>query len=233
MKPINFIKSTLLFIAATAMTSCGDSSNNIPGEVTSAPTVVSVCPQSDGSFFLKVGNNVLLKPENVKNSPFGTEEVRALASYIMTGKEDSSGKIKIVKLTYLDKIPTFLPSETTEDNDVAYGKDPFSMDENWMNMAEDGYLTFYIRAYQDNNGTRHSFSLVKGANPNDPNEFELRHNAYGDVNGVLTTFIVAFNLNKLGYQNTIPVKIRYKSYDGERAKTVQLQMRDGTPSTEM
>ena len=61
------------------------------------------------------------------------------------------------------------------------GDDGIDIIEDWMTSVEDGYLTLHYTCWWGTAPVQHSFILVKGTNPSDPYEVELRHNAGGDV----------------------------------------------------
>ena len=98
----------------------------------------------------------------------------------------------------------------------------------WVTVAEDGYLTLRVRTRWNNPSAVHELNLLTGVNPENPHEFELRHNAHGDTNGEWGDGLIAFNLNGLPELNgTISIKLRWKSFSGEKTSEFSLRMRDG------
>ena len=64
-----------------------------------------------------------------------------------------------------------------------------------MTVAEDGYLTLRIRTVWGPYGKPHYIDLISGVNPENPFEFELRHDAKGDLNGRIGDGLIVFNLD--------------------------------------
>ncbi|CEN49239.1 conserved exported hypothetical protein [Capnocytophaga canimorsus] len=90
MNTFRFSKYALgLLMAALTLQSCIKDDNMIDLRPTA---VVTVRPQADGSFFLQLDDVTKLTPTNMKKSPFGNKEVRALVNYT---KENSNTKSKI------------------------------------------------------------------------------------------------------------------------------------------
>ena len=55
---------------------------------------------------------------------------------------------------------------------------------------------------------------------------ELRHNANGDMGDRLGDAIIAFNLNTLPYMaGDVKIKLRWKSFTGEKSADINLKMR--------
>ena len=97
--------------------------------------------------------------------------------------------------------------------------DPIEIVKDWVNIAEDGYLTLRFRTRWGNNGVAHFVNLFTGVNPDDPYEVEFRHNAFGDVNGVWGDALVAFRLSDLPDTEgkTVKLTLKYKSFSGEKS----------------
>ena len=67
----------------------------------------------------------------------------------------------------------------------------------WVTIAEDGYLTLRFRTYWGDRNKVHFVNLLISQDPANPYEVEFRHNAFGDIYGNSADGLVAFNLNAL------------------------------------
>lgn len=194
--------------------------------------LVTVCPNDDGSFVLNLDDATVLYPANMKVSPFGKKEVRALVNYSEVPGEDAKAVVKNVQVNRIDSIRTKNPVMSLSDNDAAYGNDPIEIVQDWVTVAEDGYLTLRIRTLWGFNNQPHVLNLVTGVNPEDPFEMELRHNAMGDVGGHYGDALIAFNLNALPeMEGFVKIKLRWKSFSGEKSTEFNLKMRKDIPFT--
>lgn len=206
-----------LLLLALMLQSCLKDDNSY--ELVRPTALVTVRPQSDGSFFLQLNDSVTLKPVNMQKSPFGTKQVRALVNYT---KETGNN----VHINWIDSIRTKQPVQSYGiRNDSVYGKDAFEIVRDWVTVAEDGYLTLRIRTQWGRTNTKHVFNLLTGVNPENPFEFELRHDAKGDVGGQMGDALIAFNLNDLPRPDAMKarIKLNWKSFDGN--KSIEFNLR--------
>lgn len=190
--------------------------------------LVTVCPNADGSFIMQLDNATQLVPTNLKTSPFGTKEVRALVNYTETNVSPQDKKVRNVEVNWLDSIRTKLPVETLgKQDEVKYGNDPVEIVQDWVTVAEDGYLTLRIRTLWGSPHATHILNLVTGTNPEDPYELELRHDAKRDKNGRWGDALIAFNLNKLprGDAGIAKIKLKWKSFTGDKSAKFEIKMR--------
>lgn len=190
--------------------------------------LVTVCPNADGSFIMQLDNATQLVPTNLKTSPFGTKEVRALVNYTETNVSPQDKKVRNVEVNWLDSIRTKLPVETLgKQDEVKYGNDPVEIVQDWVTVAEDGYLTLRIRTLWGSPHATHILNLVTGTNPEDLYELELRHDAKGDKNGRWGDALIAFNLNKLprGDAGIAKIKLKWKSFTGDKSAKFEIKMR--------
>ncbi len=208
-----------------AMQSCLDDNDDIDRQRPTA--LVTVRPASDGSFTLQLDNTTTLYPTNVKTSPYGEKEVRALVNYTPESDLETENKVHI---NWIDSIRTKTPVLTLGDeNDSRYGNDAIEIVNDWVTVAEDGYLTLRVRTLWGMTGKKHNINLLSGVNPENPFEFELRHDAAGDVYGNLGDALIAFNLNVLANANTdnqtVKIKLNWKSFDGPKSTEFDLFIR--------
>ena len=100
-----------------------------------------------------------------------------------------------------------------------YGTDPIEIVRDWVNIAEDGYLSLHFRFITGNRGTKHFINLLPTNNPNNPYEVEFRHNAYGDNYGGQADGMAAFKLDDTlpdTEGKTVKLTLKWKSYHGEK-----------------
>lgn len=193
--------------------------------------LVTVCPEADGSFVMQLDDETRLIPNNMKSSPFGDKEVRALVNYTETPiytDNNSKYAVRRVDINWIDSIRTKLPVATLgrEDADV-YGNDPLEIVQDWVTVAEDGYLTLRIRTQWGLAHATHTLNLVTGTNPDDPFELELRHDAKGYMGGQWGDALIAFNLNKLpgADAGVAKIKLKWKSFTGDKSTEFDIKMR--------
>ena len=184
--------------------------------------LVTVKPVDGAGFYMQLDDSTTLHPVNMSVSPYGDKEVRALVNYAYVRSEgnDYEKRSFKVNVNWIDSILTKPAVPYPADGDVSeYGEDPIEIVRDWVNIAEDGYLTLRFRTRWGNNGVVHFVNLLTGVNPDDPYEVEFRHNAYGDVNGTPGDALVAFRLSDLPDTNgkTVKLTLKYKSFSGEKS----------------
>lgn len=211
----NITKLFIALMAISAMfTSCSVDDND---ETIYRPTaLVTVKPTAD-SFILQLNDSVRLLPSNISKSPFGDKEVRALVNYQVEEKSENS-EWQHVHINKIDSIRTKMPVAFAADKDNSiYGSDPIDIVNDWVTVAEDGYLTLRIRTRWGNSGKVHYVNLLAGVNPENPYELELRHNANDDVPSQIGDALIAFNLRDvMAGADTDKVKftLRWNSFRG-------------------
>lgn len=218
-KSIAFI-SGLVALAGVSPSCLDENDDNV---ALYRPTaLVTVRPAADGTFSMQLDDVTTLLPSNVKTSPFGAKEVRALVNYNDNGE---TGSVRSVHINWMDSIRTknTVPS-LGDENDLRYGKDPIEVVRDWVTVAEDGYLTLRIRTLWGPANNRHYINLLTGVNPENPYELELRHDAKGDVNGVTGDALIAFRLADLPAADANPVKIKlnWMSFSGRKSAEFEL-----------
>lgn len=187
--------------------------------------LVTVRPTDDGAFTLQLDDTTTLYPSNMKSSPFGQKEVRALVNYTENGHD---GNVRSVYINWMDSIRTKMPVPSLgAENDARYGNDAIEIVRDWVTVAEDGYLTLRIRTRFGWAGNVHHINLLTGVNPDDPYELELRHDARGDIGGNLGDALIAFNLNDLPRTDSrnVKLKLNWKSFSGQKSAEFVLYLR--------
>ena len=153
-----------------------------------------------------------------------------MVNYTEIQGSDSKSVMKNVHVNWIDSIRTKDPVMSVADNDAVYGKDPIEIVQDWVTVAEDGYVTMRIRTNWGDSNIPHVINLLTGDNPEDAFEMELRHNANGDTEGRVGDALIAFNLNKIPHADEIvKIKLRWQSFSGEKSAEFDLKMRDMPP----
>lgn len=217
---INSVFSKALAVATVVATSIGfqsclDDDDNNAYYLRYPNALVTVKEAADGAFFLQLDDKTTLLPTNVKTSPFGDKEVRALMNY--SEVDEASGEYtKAVHINWIDSILTKpIAPDLGEENDEIYGTDPVEIVNDWVTLAEDGYLTLRFRTVWGGS-KKHFVNLLLGQNPY---EVEFRHNAYGDTYGETGDGLVAFKLDELPDTEgkTVKLKLKWKSFSGDKS----------------
>lgn len=222
----NLLLSVVGVVLLMVLPSCINNDDSY--ELLRPTALVTVCPDADGSFIMQLDDETQLVPTNLKSSPFGAKEVRALVNYTESNVSSKDKKVRNVEVNWLDSIRTKLPVETMGEQDAAkFGNDPVEIVKDWVTVAEDGYLTLRIRALWSSPHATHVLNLVTGTNPKDSYELELRHDAKGDKTGSWGDALIAFNLNKLpgADAGNAKIKLKWKSFTGEKSAEFDIKMR--------
>lgn len=214
------ISIVLLALGAT-FTSCQDDHEN---NVSYLPTaLVTVKPVSNDLFVLQLDDSTRLEPSNMTKSPFGDKKVRALVNYQI---EEKKAGLQRVHINWMDSIRTKMTVPSLGDkNNATYGNDPVEIINDWVTVAEDGYLTLRVRT-RWGCGTTHYLNLLTGINPKNPYELELRHDAKGDVCGNMGDALIAFNLREVlsgAASDKVKFTLHWHSFSG--AKKIDFELK--------
>ena len=212
----------LLAMATTLFSSCDLDDND--NEVSFRPTaLVTVKPDTD-SFFLQLDDSTRLFPVNMTKSPFGDKEVRALVNYNIEEKKSS---MQSVHINWIDSIRTKMTVPSLGDkNNTTYGNDPVEIVNDWVTVAEDGYLTLRVRTRWGYGNKVHYLNLLTGVNPENPYEVELRHDAKGDSPIQMGDALIAFNLRELlkdADKEKVKFTLRWNSFSGAKKTEFELK----------
>ena len=134
--------------------------------------------------------------------------------------EPSDIYTQAVHINWIDSILTKpIAPDLGEENDTVYGTDPVEIVNDWVTIAEDGYLTLRFRTQQGDYQTKHFVNLLLSENPENPYEVEFRHNAFGDTEGKMGDALVAFKLDQLPdtQGETVKLKLKWNSFSGEKS----------------
>lgn len=194
--------------------------------------LVTVKNLDDNTCYLQLDDNTTLRPVNLSKSPFGTKEVRALVNYSQT--DDAPGNYsQSVHVNWIDSIRTkntVLSADS--ENDKLYGSDPIEILRDWVTIAEDGYLTLRFSTSWGFAGKIHYVNLLRGVNPENPYELELRHNANGDTGERMGDGLIAFSLKDLPDTGgkTVKLKLNWKAFRGNKSTEFDFCSRKTTKS---
>ena len=194
--PLFYIVLILGIVLGTfSLQSClNDDDTDYPTNIPNALVTIKT-NSSTGQVYFQLNDETTILPTNMKTSPYGKKELRALTNIkVQDGKTEGYSK-------------------------SVYGKDPVEIVKDWTTVVEDGYLTLRFRTYFGN-GKKHVVTLVKGDNPY---EVVLHHNASGDTKGLIRDGLVAFRLSDLPdtQGKTVDLTLKWQSFSG--VKTVKFK----------
>ncbi|MDD2245726.1 MAG: NigD-like protein [Proteiniphilum sp.] len=232
MKAKHFIFMACILLGALLLPSCLDDDNSDWNKLY-PNALVTVKHSSDETVFLQLDDKMTLLPVNLKSSPFGSKEVRALVNY---EEVDDSAKEydQAVRVNWIDSIRTKPMAPNLGDkNDEKYGDDPVEIVNDWVTIAEDGYLTLRFRTLWGYQRIVHYVNLIPTNNPDNPYEVEFRHDANGDYADRRGDGLVAFKLDKLPDTKgkTVKLKLIWKSFRGEKSAEFDYRTRAATPAS--
>ena len=221
-KMSKWTKTLLLTVTLSgtfALSSCLDDDDNYYYNMGAYNGIVTAKTDTDGTFFLQLDDSTTLRPVNMTTSPFGEKEVRALANIELADAAPQEYD-KAVFINWIDSILTkpMAPNLGEEENNRTYGNDPVEILNDWVTIAEDGYLTLRF-ATRWGNGQPHFVNLISTQNPDNSYEVEFRHNAFGDTEGKMGDALVAFKLDELTdtQGETVKLKLKWNSFSGEKS----------------
>jgi hypothetical protein len=170
----------------------------------SIQALVTVKHTPSQSFYLQESEKRRLLPVNMKESPFGMKEVRAIVVYHEVAQSSIASDAVDVYVSWIDSIRTkgTIGSKFLEAIPIGYNGDPTrqvyaptNIVNDWMNSLSDGYLTLHYYAQED---VLHDIHLITGSNSKDPYEILLW--AEPTINGRVMLNqegLIAFNLDAL------------------------------------
>lgn len=225
----HLVAATAIVACSLGLQSCQSDDDSYVSRYPNA--LVTVKPVDGNSFFLQLDEKTTLRPTNVKSSPYGSKEVRALVNYSEVN-ESGGAYSKAVHINWIDSILTKkMAVDLGAENDKTYGTDPVEILNDWVTIAEDGYLTLRFSTVWGG-GKAHFVNLLPSQDPTKPYEVEFRHNAYGDIYGTRGYGLVAFNLSELPDtgDNTVKLKLKWKSFSGDKSAEFNYSTRKATPA---
>ena len=232
MKITKLLFTTGILLGILILPSClDDDDNNVNRYFPNA--LVTVKEAADETLFFQLDENTTLLPVNITSHPFGSKEVRALVNY---DEVDDPSQVydKAVRVNWIDSIRTKpMAPNLGEENDDVYGNDPVEIVDDWVTIAEDGYLTLRFRTMWSHHGITHHVNLTPTNNPENPYEVEFKHDANGDVSGRVGDGLVAFRLDQLPDTEgeTVKLKLKWKSFNADKSAEFDYRTRAATPAT--
>ena len=221
--------SVWLLATAATLQSCDNDDDDYYIYPYARPTaIVTVKPNADNSsFYLQVDDSTTLIPTNMKVSPFGNKEVRALVNCTPT-ENPTAHQGQTVTINWIDSIltkPTV--ANLAEKNDSAYGNDPVEIVNSFETVAEDGYLTLRFRTRWAS-GRPHRVNLVHRTDVNTPYLLQFYHDAApASAAGPVADGLVAFRLDSTFNEpdTTINITLQWNSYSGTKTHTFKYKPR--------
>ena len=217
-----------LMASAAVFQSCDNDDNN-DYSLAYPNAIVTVKPNADNSqFYLQLDDSTTLTPTNIKQSPFGNKEVRALVNYYRSDA-NAGHYSQAVYVNWIDSILTKNVLEglgSSEENNKKYGADPLEIVNDWVTVAEDGYLTLRFRTRWGGR-EKHLLNLVHRSDVNKPYYYTLHQDAKGDTSGQVGDGLVAFKLidavDAEHPDKTDTLTLEWQSYSGK--KTARFKFR--------
>lgn len=171
------------------------------------------CKNNNGVIYFEESDNVALIADNLSRNPIPDDpEKRMLLAFITDNQPATPGvpgyeQTYNISITSMDTVYTKQPVASLGSKELdseAFGDDPLGLYVREdtqvfpITSLEDGYLcvrfNFEYLPYSEN---VHEINLVTGANPEDPYELEIRHNAHGESVGKSSDGYIAFPLKSL------------------------------------
>ena len=224
-----------IIVAMFTFIACQDDKEE---DTLSYPTaLVTVKPNlGNTAFTLQLDDSVSLTPYNMKPSPFGMKEMRALVNYnVVDGPAVKEGKDRVkgttyVNINWLDSIRTKVMAKNLGDaNAKTYGNDPLEVVNDWVSIAEDGYLTLRFRTRWGGK-VKHVLNLVTTPDKDNAYKVTLYHDAKGDLFGRWGDGLIAFRL--AGLPDTgkkyVLLTLEWESYSGKKIARFKYATREAT-----
>lgn len=217
------VMCAVMILATLSLQSCldDDDDDNYIAPMYNALVTLKTNP-TNGKLYIQLNDSTVINPDNMTQSPFGGKEVRALANISFEDVQPGHS-ILTARVNRLDSIRTKdMAADKASENDSIYGTAPLEIYNDWMTVAEDGYLTLHFR--MNFSGRRvHSLNLIKGSKPG---EVILYHNDNGDGQGGRpANGLIAFKLNKtLLQESNGTLTLKWKSFSGDKSAKFKIKV---------
>lgn len=208
--------AAMLMALPVIFTACdNDDCDDTPTRVYNA--LVTVCSSKSGTT-LVINDTLTVKAANVASALYDKSEVRALVSLANTSPSNTIVDGQSVRLLTIDTIRTKPSTLWTETLDKQLGNAPVVIKDDWMTVAEDGYLTLRFNIMTGTKNVAHSLHLLKGRDPQKPYELELRHTDRGDYGSQYVEGVIAFDIKDIlpvGTDKKVQLTVHYKDFAGK------------------
>ena len=148
--------------------------------------IVTIKPNpEERSVIFQLDENTAAYPVNYSGSDFSSVEQRALINYREPTAEERNKAISQGNLIYVNWIQFILtkdmvPDLGPENNEMEYGDDPIELVNDWVTLAEDGYLNLRFRTLWGDRGITHKVNLVYTPEDDNPYCVTFYHDSMGD-----------------------------------------------------
>lgn len=220
------VLAALLPLAAVGLSSCGDSDDGVDTVCILRPHAVVTLKATPamGQLYMQLNDSVTLTPVNIRESPYGNRELRAIVEYEYVDTLTSHYSYAI-RVDHIDTILTKPMSPQVGNMAEAYGNDPIGVTYSWNETCDDGYLTLHYRSAYSGNKP-HVMRLVRTGD----DTVTLFYNANGDSiddNGGCDNDI-AFRLNDLPDTKGryCPLTVKWTTAAGEDSVRLRYKSRE-------
>lgn len=208
--------TAMLMALPVIFTACdNDDCDDLPTRVYNA--LVTVCSSQEGTT-LVINDTLTVKAANVTSALYDKSEVRALISMASTSPGNKIVDGQSVRLLSIDTIRTKPSTLWTEALDKQLGNAPVIIKDDWMTIGEDGYLTLRFNIMTGTKNVAHSLHLLKGRNPENPYDLELRHTDRGNSGSRYVEGLIAFDIKDIlpnGTDKKVQLTVHYKDFTGK------------------
>ena len=200
--------------------------------------IVTVRPNTAlNSVEFKVNDELILHPVNITGTELGKEERRALIEFRKPTDSEALPMSSIGPQVYVTWIKLILTKQLAENmgsdeaNAEQYGQDPVEIVNDWVTLAEDGYMNLCFRTMWGGMAT-HYVNMVYTPEPDNPYCVTFYHDAMGDAANYQNDALVAFRLSDLPDTNgqTVDLKVKWNSFSGPKSTTFKYCTRKETNS---
>ena len=206
--------------AALALSSCQKAGEGEYYEIPYPNAIVTVKPSDNAAgCYLQLDATTTLNPVNLNNPPYKNKEVRALVNFSKVRDGSDTDFTYDVKVNWMDSILTKNAIPRADVGGKDFGNDPVEIVNDWVTIAEDGYLTLRFRTMWGATGIKHRVNLVSDKDGDGNFILTFHHDANGDVMTRQGDGLVAFRLDNLpdiGEDET-EMTLKWKSFLGEKS----------------
>ena len=229
------MKNLKLFILAISLVICSFAAQSCKKDepVKLYDAIVTIKPSADNTTVaFQLDEDTVVYPVNFTGHDFSPVEQRALINYRDATAEERGKSVNQGKLIYVNWLQFILtkqmaPNLGPEDNEDEYGDDPVELVNDWVTLAEDGYLNLRFRTLWGDMGISHVVNLVYTPEEDNPYCVTFYHYSMGDDKFFENDGIVAFRLEDLpdtGGQK-VDLKVKWLSFSGPKQAIFQYRSR--------